>query len=379
MITDPSVENRLVQLGDLAVRYPEKTSYLGQVFDDTTNSYKLVWFLALLSLVRRGEERSFSFDDIFSEMAVIAWHPVCLYRLSLGRQDMLQDALLKLQRQSQLPANATPDAIREFMKVSNEARTLLGFIKNYVPMRFLSPWFADQLRGEKDSKRNRQIENFAQESQRTPLACPYWLGTRAINLNESWRVFLLENMAVVQAFTEYQLAQYLQARNPNVPGVVNKLRAPMVRQLNAARHFWRTIRENLEKEGHTERFQDIYSEQPLGESLSIDHFLPWSFVTHDLLWNLTPVAPSTNSKKGDLIPDLTFYLPRLAMFHLDAIRVAIQHPRLLEDYTDCFKLAPDALIALGEEGFMAKYREVITPQAQIAMNQGFQYGWKLRN
>ena len=25
---------------------------------------------------------------------------------------------------------------------------------------------------------------------------------------------------------------------------------------------------------------------------------PWSFVVHDLLWNLTPVEPATNSSKG---------------------------------------------------------------------------------
>jgi cytochrome c biogenesis protein ResB len=34
---------------------------------------------------------------------------------------------------------------------------------------------------------------------------------------------------------------------------------------------------------------------------------------------------------------------------------------------------------LGEGGFIAKYREVIAPQAQIAVNLGFLSGWKLRN
>jgi len=53
-----------------------------------------------------------------------------------------------------------------------------------------------------------------------------------------------------------------------------------------------------------------------------------------------------------------------------------QRPKLLEDYVDCFKQDPAGLLALSENGFVAKYREIIVPQAQIAMNQGFQSGWK---
>ena len=45
----------------------------------------------------------------------------------------------------------------------------------------------------------------------------------------------------------------------------------------------------------------------------------------------------------------------------------------------CFKQAAESLLALGENDFIIKYRKVIVPQAQIAMNQGFQSGWKLRN
>jgi hypothetical protein len=79
--------------GDLDRRYPEKTFYLGRVFSDTTNSYKLVWFLAVLAFAERTSQRSLRLNDILTEMAVLAWPPVCLYRLSLGRQDKLQEAV----------------------------------------------------------------------------------------------------------------------------------------------------------------------------------------------------------------------------------------------------------------------------------------------
>jgi hypothetical protein len=383
MVQD-SATDQISALAGVALRYPEKTFYLGQVFKDTTNSYKLFWFLSILSLLKRSEELSFRFVDIFTEMVVAAWHPVCLFRLSLGRQDKFQDVILDFQKKSGLPLNATPEAIRKFASESADAQAKLEYFKRYVPTRFLAPWFAEKLRGEhNDIARTREIQAMAKESQRTPFASLYYFeGSGAydsIRFNDSWRLFLIENLGIVQSFIEHHLALYLQARNPNVPGVINKLYVPTMRQLTMAREFWRFVRSDFETAGKTAQFKDIYSERQLGNSFSIDHFLPWSFVVHDLLWNLTPVEPATNSSKNDVLPDLDLYLPRLAKLHFNAIEVARKRPKFLEDYIDCFKQETKSLLSLGENGFAIKYREIIVPQAQIAMNQGFQFGWKLRN
>jgi hypothetical protein len=383
MVQDDAT-NQPPALAGVALRYPEKTFFLGQVFKDTTNSYKLFWFLAILSLLKRGNAQSLRLTDIFMEMAVVAWHPVCLYRLSLGRQDKLQDVVLEIQKVSGLPPNATPESVHKFVESSTAAQRKLDCFKRYVPTRFLSPWFLEKLGPERNElTRTREIQEMAFESQKRPIASPYYFeGTgarRSIRINDSWRSFLMENLGIVLSFAEHHLALYLQARNPNVPGVVNKLRAPTARQLVAARDFWRLVRTDFEKAGNPDEFRDIYSERQLGDSFSIDHFLPWSFVVHDLLWNLTPVEPATNSSKNDVLPDLDLYLPRLAKLHFGAIEAAKKWPKFPEDYTDCFKQDAADLLALGVDGFVAKYREVIVPQAQIARNQGFQSGWKLRN
>ncbi|MDA1273591.1 MAG: hypothetical protein O2960_06010 [Verrucomicrobia bacterium] len=83
-MADYETTNKASPLSGVAVRYPEKTFFLGQVFKDTTNSYKLVWFLAILSLLKRGHVQSLRFVEIFTEMAVAAWHPVCLYPFLLA-------------------------------------------------------------------------------------------------------------------------------------------------------------------------------------------------------------------------------------------------------------------------------------------------------
>lgn len=364
-------------LAGLTVRYPEKTFYLGQVFNDTTNSYKLLWFLGLLSLLQRPRSETLRLADLLTEMATAGWHPVCLYRLTLGRQDKLQHAIFEIQAASKLSPDAKAAEVRKFVAASPTARAQLDDFRRYVPTRFLSPWFKDKLRGRKDSEKDRLIAQLAQASQRGPLPTPYWVDGDRVRLNASWRHFLLDNLGIVQAFAEYHFAQYLQTRNPNVPGIVNKLSAPTQRDLRLAREFWQFVREGLQKAGEPHRFRNIYSDQPLTGRFTIDHFLPWSFVAHDLMWNLAPVDAATNSSKADTLPDLATYLPRLVSLHVGAIEEAKERPRLLEDYTEAFKLDVPGLLALGEDGLRAKYRDVMTSQAQIAANQGFQTGWKL--
>ena len=364
-------------LDGLSIRYPEKTFYLGQVFNDTTNSYKLLWLLGLLSLLKRPNSQTLPLADILAEMATVCWHPVCLYRLTLGRQDKLQQAILEIQQASKLPPDAEAAEVRKFVTASSSARGQLDDFRRYVPTRFLSPWFKDQLTGRKDSEKDRLIVQLAQTSQQGPLPSPYWLDGAQVRLNPSWRHFLLDNLGIVQAFAEYHFAQYLQARNPNVPGIVNKLSAPTERDLRLAREFWQFVRDRFQKAGEPQRFCDIYSDQPLIGRFAIDHFLPWSFVAHDLMWNLAPVDAATNSSKGDSLPDLDTYLPRLVSLHVGAIEVARERPQLLEDYTEAFKLDVPALAGLGEDGLRAKYRDVMASQAQIAANQGFLTGWKL--
>jgi hypothetical protein len=342
----------------------------------------LFWFLALLSNIKTTGNQEIKLADVLAEMVVAAWHPVCLFRLSLGSQDKLQETIVKIQASSRLPSNAKPETIRGFIHNSPEARARLDYFKRYVPTRFLTPWFEDELRGMTDASKSATIRTLARNSQSTPFASLYHLeATRAgetVTFNGLWWAFLVENLGIVESFIEHRLALYLQARNPNVPGVLGKLRAPTARQLRSARTFWRLVQEYFRKTAKSEAFVDIYSQKGLGATFAIDHFLPWSFVAHDLLWNLTPVEQETNSSKGDALPELDTYLPRLAKLHFGAVGVARQHPEFIGDYSDCFKQDLGGLLALGEDGFAVKYREIILPQAQIARNQGFPSGWTLR-
>jgi len=218
--------NQVSTLTEVALRYPEKTFYLGQVFKDTTNSYKLFWLLALLSLLKRSEENFFCLTNIFTEMVVAAWHPVCLFRLSLGRQDKLQEVVLEFQKKSGLPLNANTEAIRKFVNGSADALMKLEHFKRYVPTRFLTPWFADKLRREPDDTvRTREIQTMAKESQKTPFASLYYFDSSgasdSIRFNDSWQAFLIEHLALVQSFAEHSL-KYREVMLPQTQIAMNQ-------------------------------------------------------------------------------------------------------------------------------------------------------------
>ena len=209
------MENELQELS----HDPLKTSYLGQVFNGTTNSYKFFWFLGLLNLTQY--KTSFSLEESCFEMVYLAWHPVCFFRLSLGKQDNLQNAILEIKQDSKLDAKADKYEIGYFLKCSQEAQFKLSDFSRYVPYRFLTPWFQKDLRSINDNKKNKMIESFATNSQKTSKASPYYFkinnGKKFIVLNESWRTFFLDNRAIIQSFAEYKLTHYLQSRNPNMP------------------------------------------------------------------------------------------------------------------------------------------------------------------
>ena len=109
----------------------------------------------------------------------------------------------------------------------------------------------------------------------------------------------------------------------------------------------------------------------------LDHFIPWSFVSHDLLWNLMPTDPSINSSKSNKLPDLNLYLPKLATAHQAALAINLhegKQEKLLEDYLSLGH-TPQEIISMDREHLLDCFFQTFTPMHQIALNMGFEI-WK---
>lgn len=355
--------------------------YLAAGFSDVTNSYKFFWFLSILEHVRENQSTFIPINDLLAMMIASVWYPTNYFLLSFGKQDRLGQITLQVGKLAGLSSDSTrQEVIRTVQSIiatsSPMSREILS-LGNYVPYRFLRPFFATQLRGLEDWKVNDIVVNISQQSFTDAIQpCLYRIILHprpAIEIQSSWFMYLKRHLPILTGFTFWHLVNYLEKHNPNVPNISAKLFEPARRDLNQAREFWRTV---FDKAG---QLTCIYSGQKIQKKdFSLDHFLPWRFVAHDLLWNIIPVPKSVNSSKGDTLPDFNRYFTPFVNIQYRAIQAIVDSKKnhLLEDYVLLFSVdSIEKLQELPFRVFRDKYRTAIAPQFQIAANMGFSTGW----
>ena len=302
-------------------------------------------------------------------MVVNAWYPVNYFRLSFGKSDTLYDAILQLQKDNNIPINIGTKELNVLLNQLIQhkvTRTQLGFLRNNVPFRFLSPWI--------HTNDNREM---VIRSQIFENGCLYKLvkdnGAFWIELNPIWYTYLKENYEILTSFAYWGLTNFLQIRNPNVPNIPGKIikkeeRSSLVEQ----RKFWNSaINGGL-------KIECLYTNKLLSvRDYDLDHFMPWSFVSHDLLWNLIPIDSSINSSKSNKLPDLDLYLKKLADLHQLALKINMpnwENKKLLEDYLS-LGCTPCELVSMDKGHLYDCFMNTFIPMYQIAHNMGFET-WK---
>ncbi len=354
---------------------------LEALFASTATSYKYLLLKALVETLDRGEEGSetgrISVADLRLEMLLLAWHPTQFFKLNFGSRDMADPALRAISQSllRGLDPKTSPEQLREaFFENKGAISRLIGStslnVTYYVVFRLLTPWFEDFLQGKPDAVKNRMIWKLSQEmfDDRIPL---YRVeGDRspeAIRVHPDWMAYLMENMCIVRGWLDMHWLWYLHRRNPNVPSLSSKLWAPPAQRvaMTSQRNFWQpAVREG---------FRCIYTgEQVPPNRFALDHFLPWSWVGHDQLWNLVPVSQSVNSSKGDRLPakrlvdDLASAHARLLGIHLQRRRP----PRdKLEDYLSGLNVTIEREV--DPAAIRQSYRNTVWPQLQLASDRGF--------
>jgi hypothetical protein len=90
--------------------------------------------------------------------------------------------------------------------------------------------------GVSDHARNQLIQLLAARSAHSPRPTPYSFDSaigrpKQIVVDSKWLVFLQSNHLPLRAFAQFSVARYLEARNPGIPGIINKLERPGMRKL----------------------------------------------------------------------------------------------------------------------------------------------------
>ncbi len=356
---------------------------LAAIFDNTTNSYKFYWFLAILECVKENQSYIIPTDHLVARMIGNVWYPINYFRLSFGKQDRLDPIVLAIASELNLAVDLSKseivDAVAGYMRNSGTLARAIASLKAYVPYRFQRPFFESQLRGVADWKINRSIRemsDLAFYDQTAPCIYRYTQtagGDEGVEVHPRWLAYLQMNLPIIRGYCLWNLVNYLQRNNPNVPNIPGKIFAPERRNLGASRRFWQAAITALGQ------VCCIYSGATLqAESFSLDHFIPWSYVAHDLMWNIIPTRVDINSAKNDRLPNLSTYLDPFAQLQYDAIQAVAKNRKanLLEDYVLlCGTQSINELQAMPVSEFKQILRDTIAPQIQIAKNMGFVVDW----
>jgi hypothetical protein len=324
---------------------------LAGCFNNTSATYKFYWFLAVLGRVELGDTK-IEKRDLFAEMVAHAWYTVNYFKVSFGKQDKLQEVITQLRTLENLTIDTDRRLIFKQLSATNNKQTLreLRYFNGEVPHRFLSPWF-----------RAADTRVAYAASQRFENQCLYAFDH--IEINPIWVDYLRRHSGILKHFCYWNLAVYLQAKNPSIPDIPNKLiKLPIRKALTEQRKFWDIVI------GELGSVDCIYTNKKLviGD-YAVEHFLPYAFVSHDLMWNLIPADHSFNFFKSDKLPSLEKYFEPYFNIQKSALEIMQNKApknKFLEDY---LTIVPDVSLFEQQRVF-----ELLQPLATIARNNGFQ-------
>ena len=358
---------------------------LASIFKDKNQSYKLFWFQAILDFVSEGKYLV-TYEQLMHKMVAQAWYMVMEYHLNLGPADALEILINQVRNTSGLLPSAKEKDVIHFLKTNedeNIKKAKQKLVLN-VPYRLQAPFLGKLT--ESEWRDYHFIEEKAKGNDRLLYYYEHLSGKeRQIRINEHWIGYLQKNEAILRGWIQNELIQYLQRRNPNVPGIPFKIYPPEKRDLKVAINFWSAIIEHYEMyDIYTGKALNIENFNELGK-IHIDHFVPWSYLASDEVWNLTPTFAKVNISKSNQVPNQKTDIELLSKQHYMAFQIVQSNKeikKLFETFTRKNLNSTDLKKRLysddiSEELFTENMVTLIEPICQSAKNLGFME-WKNR-
>ncbi len=316
-----------------------------RMMKDPSYCYKFYWLEAIVQLISE-DKRETTYNDIINEMIANAWYSVLEFHVHLSGiwgdgdiKDSLEKAVLKLHKLTGLPSNVSKVEIKN--KIAEFDKELHGekiTLTQNVPYKALSG-FANRYseRIDLNSSAGKMMAYYNRiNSIESPM--PYTFGEqkgleRKIIFHESWIQMIQDNMVAILGWIQYEKVRWLQNNNPEVPGLVYKL-APLddkMRKLGFVRKLWDGVL-------NTTKIIDVFKEEPIKkESYDVDHFIPWSFVMNDELWNLMPIDSSLNSSKRNRLPQWDKFFIRFAQNQYTMYELVHEKAGIRKLYESCYR------------------------------------------
>ena len=304
------------------------TVKLGKLFDNMSESYKIFWFQAIVNKAFAGKTL-LTYDELINEMIADGWYMVSEYKLNLGPSDTLEKVIIEAFDVMDLKTSEKKDIILKTLDDTDnrELQKMKMTLTLNVPYRLQAPFLQD-VKG--DTWHKKGLTDIINDHDDLLYYFENKDGLNStIRINNDFAEYVKDNYAILCGWIRYNLIEYLQRRNPSVPGIVNKIDPPLVRKLNAVTNYWKEVMRH-------QTIQDIYTEKYLNETpISIDHFVPWSYVAHDELWNLVPTTKSVNSSKSNHLANWDLYFQKLSDIQYQAYQIRHIDEHMEKTFQNC--------------------------------------------
>lgn len=358
------------------------TGYLARLFDNTSECYKLFWFKAIVTAVG-NDKKVLTYEELIDKMIADAWYMVTEYHLNLGPKDTLQSAIeLMNAKNPELKSSEKETVIIDYLAnstdkdINSKKRTLTY----NVPYRLQAPFLSDL----KGKSWNVPATDLASKINQSESLIYYFEAINGLSskivVNDDWADYIKKNREILLGWIEYHMIHYLQKRNPSVPGIADKLYPPQERKLEKVKKYWKLVLS-------VEPIREIYNNQELADGdISIDHFVPWSYVAHDEFWNLNPTTKSINSSKSNYLPNWDVYFPKLAKLEYQSYQLIWKNETIHKEFDKCAKehINNEDIYqrvygkGFSFEDFARRLETVIRPVYNAAHDCGFDWNWEYK-
>ena len=351
-----------------------KIQYLSRLFHKTSECYKFFWFQAIITKVLEGKD-IITYEELIDEMIADAWYMVTEYHLNMGPQDTLEHLIHYIRSISNMKPSEKKSVVLEYLRncddkeVTRKKRTLTY----NVPYRLQAPFMASMKGNAWNVSERGLIERINKEEHLIYYFTALNGMRTAICIQPQWISYIHKNQEIIKGWLQYNMIMYLQRRNPSVPGIADKLQPPMERKLDKVQKYWKLILK-------INPIREIYGNEIITEkNISIDHFVPWSYVAHDEFWNLHPTKREINSSKSNNLPDWDTYFSKLCRLEYLSYEMMNKHEVVMDAFEKCAKEHLNSSEIRGriyKKGlslveFSNALEEVVQPVYQSAKNCGF--------
>ena len=238
-----------------------------------TTSYKFALLRAIIENLYKANDRlEVYFNQLVESFAKLYWNLVIRNGYSQGHQSQIEKELINFKTNYVIPDGVEFDSI----PIDLQLNLIQTIERKILHKDVVGALYADT---------EGILYGFSKKE-------------RKISVTSSGYEFLLKYQTTVFKLVNYELAKFLQKKNSLVTQGILIEAIENITQRESLQQFQLLL---VEHSGSN----CFYTGKPLATGkriIAVDHFVPWSFVHSDELWNFVLTSTSLNSSKGSKLP-----------------------------------------------------------------------------